>query len=115
MKIKKNEVAIFNKVVIVDYGQGNIEKYNLSKLYFFNGSELGELRRNSKNLYFWDGNKHRHIYIKFSHIETFEKITDEELTGNDWKLNIDNTVLSRSNIQGECTPYYTEKKEISLD
>ena len=109
MKIKKNEVAVFNKIIIIDYGKGNIEKQKICNIYFFNGDDLKNLRKNSKNLYYWDGNNHQHININFSHIETFEKITDEELNGDNWELSIGDAILSQSNVSGRCTPFYTEK------
>ncbi len=111
MKVKKNEVAIFNKICTINYGKGNVEKEILDKLYFFNGEDLKNLKRNSKNLYYWDGNNHQHIDIEFSHIETFSQITEEELNGDDWELSINETILSQSNMSGKCTPYYTEKWE----
>ena len=100
MKLSKNETAVFK---IKDM-YGNYSE----KIYFF-GETAANLRKNSRNLTFWNGNSYITHSIKFHSVEKFDPI-DESPAGavnNFKKIKVDDEIITiySTNISGRQTPF----------
>lgn len=111
MKIKKNQVAIFQEV-FENYGVLEYGDY----LYFTPGdcdSELKNLRSNSKKLSFWNGNNWKCKDIQFVGIKDFELISyidNQPAFVYERKVKIagKEKTITTSNTSGHLTPYWVE-------
>jgi len=111
MKIKKNEIAVFQEVYETSYG---FEKGDY--IYFNRNSvELKTLRSNSKNFSYWDGNNWKHIQVKFCEILIYDEEIEYDEHGEPaysfecrYKIGNEILCLSQSNCSGHLTPFYTE-------
>ena len=104
MKLRNNQVAIYRRVGEYTYD----DDYK----YFLPG-ESKYLRKNTRNLKYWNGNNWEEEEIEFVGIFDYEYISDETSSPAFYfhivcNVNGEKIILKQSNTSGSCTPYWTQ-------
>jgi len=110
MKLKNNEIAVFEEMFTVYDGKESGEK-----LYFNrNSDDLKNLKINSKNLSYWNGNNWVKKEIQFVEILKYDEEIEYDEHGNPaysyqckYRIGDDFLTVSQSNCSGHLTPFYT--------
>ena len=115
MKLKKNELV---KAVVGIMDERNDNEMYMPKTVYFTQGEAKQLRRNSKNLHYWDGCNWKHENIKNIVIVEYagcevQPVPISPAYTSYWNIEIDGKVveLFSSNMSRHLTPYWEEESE----
>ena len=113
MKIKENQIAVFEEVFEIGYGdEKRLEPAGY--IYFPHNSEyLGNLRRNSKFIEFHNGNNWVKRQIRFVKVIQFDEAIEIDSYGSPaysyiskYKIGAKILRIQTSNCSGTLTPFY---------